>query len=306
MVTLPIWVCLWSRECVVSIRTFLASVPIAVWSALAASLLTLGGVILSSVLTLTGVVISNRSNTNRLLRQLEHDASQKRSDRMTSLRKEVYLRGADEMATVGGRLADFPNIDTTKEVVGRAVAPFFSAMAQIQLISEPATARIASELSALVGEAIPTLMEKLLPVSDARIEADTAGVFYKKNQGEVERINAELRAMIETGAIESDRFKALERSRDNAQGIADKFFDDQQAASARRMRAFREYTIYLIRTLDPIAKHQIRLAAAIRGELGLETDIADFERRLEESRGKMEVLLGGLMNQLVSEIEDGP
>ena len=56
--------------------SFLSSIPAVVWSGLIASFLTLGG-----------VLISNRSNTNRLLLQLQHDATEKTKERTAALRR---------------------------------------------------------------------------------------------------------------------------------------------------------------------------------------------------------------------------
>lgn len=73
---------------------FLKSVPDVIWSGLLASFLTLGGVLLS-----------NRGYTQRLRLQLDHDAAEKTKERTAILRRETYLRAAEELVRVNAYLA---------------------------------------------------------------------------------------------------------------------------------------------------------------------------------------------------------
>src|SRR3546814_7020246 len=68
----------------------LKEVPDVVWSA-----------VIASVITLAGVMLSNWSNTQRLMRQLAHDAHEKEKERSSAMRRDVYLKATEEMAKVG-------------------------------------------------------------------------------------------------------------------------------------------------------------------------------------------------------------
>ena len=63
-----------------NIVDFLTSIPGTVWSGF-----------IGALIALSGVLISNRNNTERLRIQLEHDAAEKQRERITALRRDVYL-----------------------------------------------------------------------------------------------------------------------------------------------------------------------------------------------------------------------
>jgi hypothetical protein len=84
---------------------FLARVPDVIWSGL-----------IASVVTLSGVMISNRSNTKRLIRQLAHDSQEKHKERFASMRRDVYLKAAEELAKVSSFFGRLPQIDPTELV----------------------------------------------------------------------------------------------------------------------------------------------------------------------------------------------
>jgi len=117
----------------IDLIAFLKSIPDVIWSGLIASMLTLGG-----------VLISNGSNTNRLKLQLQHDANEKTKERTATLRREVYLRAAEELVKANAHLATLPQLDLSKTNLGDGLQGFFSATARLQLIAEPKTALLVS------------------------------------------------------------------------------------------------------------------------------------------------------------------
>src|SRR4051794_30236818 len=86
-----------------TIVSLFQSVPDVIWSALIASLL-----------TLSGVLVSNWSNTNRLKLQLQHDAHEKSKERVSTLRRDVYLRVAEELVRANAHLGSLPQLDLVK------------------------------------------------------------------------------------------------------------------------------------------------------------------------------------------------
>jgi hypothetical protein len=78
-------------------------VPDVVWSGLLASAVTLGGVFLS-----------NASNNKRLKIQLKHDEQQKANERISTLRRPVYIECVGELVKLMQRISSLPDIDGGK------------------------------------------------------------------------------------------------------------------------------------------------------------------------------------------------
>src|SRR3546814_17485477 len=117
------------------IPCLLTQIPNVVWAAL-----------LASGLTLLGVMLSNWSNTKRLIKQLSHDSNEKERDRINALRKDVYLRAAEEAAKVSSYLGKIPQLDQSKENIADGLSEFFGVAAKLQLVSQPETSNLAGEL----------------------------------------------------------------------------------------------------------------------------------------------------------------
>lgn len=266
---------------------YLTKIPDVVWSGL-----------LASALTLAGVMLSNMSNTKRLLKQLSHDSEEKGKDRINSVRKDVYLKAAEEMAKANGYLGKIPQLDPTKENLGDGLSEFFAAAAKLQLVSQPNTALLTGELVTRYGEILLGLLPQASPVHNLNSEIRLASDFYDRNQAEVTRVVAEMTQLNESGQPNPVRFAALERSYESAQQAANHFAEARSNASKQHAAAMREYTIALLNEIRSIGLLQVQLTAAIRSELSLETDIAEYETRLQANFERMDRSFQGLLAKL--------
>ena len=200
----------------------LHSIPDVIWSGIIASLLTLGG-----------VLVFNRSNTNRLLLQLKHDAAEKAKERTAALRRDVYLRTVEELVKANAHLANLPQLDISKMNLGEGLQGFFSAAARLQLVAEPTTALLMNKLAAQYGELAFELMTHLLPVSKAKSDIQIADDMYAKAQIEVNRILSKMSRLNETGKPDSLAFHALQRSFDFQQSQTSKYASERGEAWTR-------------------------------------------------------------------------
>lgn len=263
----------------------LTQIPDVVWSAL-----------LASGLTLLGVMLSNWSNTRRLVKQLSHDSVEKERDRINALRKDVYLRAAEEAAKVSSYLGKIPQLDPSKEDIADGLAEFFGVAAKLQLVSQPETSSLAGELVTRYGEILMVLLTKASPIHNLNADIRIASDFYDRNQAEVSRAVAEMTKMNESGEKNPARFAALERSFESAQKAADHFHAERLGAYAQHRVAMREYMITLFQEVRSVARLQMELSAAIRGELNLTTDMAVYEARLQDNFERMDRAVQNLLS----------
>src|SRR3546814_16236732 len=96
----------------------------------------------------------------------------------------------------------------------------------------------------------------------------------------------------------SDLCAALDRSLKNAQEAANHFHAERSKAYAQHANAMREYMIALFQEVRSVARLQMQLSAAIRGELNLTTDMAAYETRLQEKFERLDNAVKGLLAHL--------
>lgn len=265
----------------------LSKIPDVVWSGL-----------LASVITLSGVMLSNWSNTKRLVKQLSHDSDEKEKDRISALRRDVYLKAVEEMAKVGGYLGKIPQLDPAKTNIADGLTDFLAVSAKLQLIAHPETSSLAGELTTRYGEILMSLLGKAMPVHDLNTEIRISGVFYDRNQAEVNRTLAEMTQLNESGEPNPVRFAALQRSFEASQALANKFAEKRQEAFEQHASAAHEYTVALMREMRTVGSLQVQLTAAIRNELNLTTDLAEYEARLQKNWERMDQSINDLLAKM--------
>jgi hypothetical protein len=125
---------------------------------------TFWGVLAGSGFTLLGVWATNRDNTQRLERQLNHDAAQRRIDREQALRKEIYFAAAEAISAGLLTVARFADLEIAD---GEITAPFVArapAIAKVHVIATVRTAAAVERLAREMGAVYMRLLIKRLPV----------------------------------------------------------------------------------------------------------------------------------------------
>ena len=93
------------------ISVFGWKIPVALFVAIVGLFSTLLGAITAAVVALAVNQKSNQQQTERLKIQLQHEATQKNRDREMTLRREVYLEAASEMANAARYIAKFGDLN---------------------------------------------------------------------------------------------------------------------------------------------------------------------------------------------------
>lgn len=268
----------------------LRSIPDVVWSG-----------IVASVLTLSGVLLSNRSNTYRLKIQLQHDAAEKAKERTAALRREAYLRTAEELVRLNVHLASLPQIDVTKINAGEGMQGFFISAARLQLVAEPKTALLVNKLAATYAELFFTVMEAIQPVARAKSDIGIANSLYEKSQAEINRLLAEMARQNESGQPNKDIMRVLQQGFDFQQSQSAAFASDRADAWAR-FNAFNAlFQKKLLTEVREIGLMQIPVLVEIRRDLGITGDLSEMEAFMREQWKRMEMRFDALLASLEME-----
>ena len=266
---------------------FLRSIPDVIWSG-----------VIASVLALSGVLIANRSNTNRLRIQLQHDAAEKAKERTATLRREVYLRAAEELTKANSHLASLPQSDLAKTNAAEGLQGFFAAAAKLQLVAEPKTALLVNQLVATYGELLLRLLARLIPLQKARTDISINDGLYNKAQAEVTRVLAEMAKFNEAAQVSDAVFNALQRAFDSYQCQAETYAAERSASWDEFNRLNFEFCRQLLTDMRGLGEQQIPVLIEIRRDLGLTAELGAFREQMEAQWNRMSAQLDAMLRAL--------
>lgn len=252
-------------------------VPDVIWSA-----------IVASGITFLGVMLSNKSNTNRLVLQLNHDADEKSKEKISNLRREVYLKAVEDIEItnihIGNLVArNLTNLNLTSEL--QAIT---ASIAKLKLVAEPKTSILAGELGVEFGVLFLKLLPRLAIVQDAKTDIEINSTSYDSSFAEASRIQRDMQKFNEEGGQDWVVYQTLKSSYEF-------HFGQSQEYAAARARAYevhgeklREFNTMLFPEMKELHKMQLKVTVAIRKDLGIACDVADLQRQLERQWVVME------------------
>lgn len=262
-------------------------VPDVIWSA-----------IVASGITFLGVMLSNRSNTNRLVLQLNHDASEKSKEKTSNLRREVYLKVVEDIEVTNvhiGNLAsrDLANLNLTSEL--QAIT---ASIAKLKLVAEPETSKLAGDLSTEFGVLFFKLLPRLTAVQNARADIEINNSLYESSSAEASRVIQQMNKFHEEGRQDANIFQALQSSYEFNSSQAQQYADERAIAYDALLVGIHDFNTMLLPEMKELSKLQLKVMMAIRKDLGIACDEADFQRQLERQWAVMEAGYGDVMRDL--------
>lgn len=270
-----------------SLVDFLRSIPDVMWSG-----------VVASFMTLSGVLISNWSNTTRLRIQLQHDADQKASERTSALRREVYLVAAEELTKANSQLAALPQSDLTKVNAAECLQGFFAAAAKLQLVAEPKTALLVNALVASYGELFIRLLQRIIPLQQARADISINDNLYNKSSAEVARILGEMTKFNESAQINPPVFSVLRNAVDFHQRQVEEYAAARSAAWSEFNQLNADFCRQLLLDMRTIGEQQIPVLIEIRRDLGLTSELSAFRAQMDDQWNQMKHQFDTLLSAL--------
>ena len=243
------------------------------------SYLITGGVTLLA--TLSGVFVANLSQNKRLRAQLAHEREMKNREREMSLRKDVYLAGAE--AVYAGLLAvnRFANLETPHEKVIEGYLDKAPSLAKVHIIAKEETVKALVAFSAALDTLFVRLFARRGPLVSEKQKIDAlitqADITDKENSRTLELIkqyNLE-------GLTDQNRRDWLQRNFD---------FEQKQSKAARQEAASLAVTLYLKQLQlmedstderNKLVRLLIPVVFSIRKELELSIDEVEYRRVLD-------------------------
>lgn len=262
------------------------SLPTIVWSGALAALISLGG-----------IVLSNWSTARRLRTQLDHDAAEKLKDRLSVLRKEVYLQLYSDIAAMQGHLGALSSKDPTSPEFGAPVQAVNSQLSKVLMVGNDEVMKHASELQALYTESLFALMIAAKPLHELRTNIALVDQFYNQYLQEAQRVTREITSLNETGRPDLVRVAALQRSFES-------FRAQYTGYANERSEAWDQYNASQSGFVDVVKEHiarvaptQAKLMAALKNEIGVRTDEDALLNQIEGNLTRMERAVKNVLAQ---------
>jgi hypothetical protein len=185
-------------------------------------------------------------------------------------------------------LSTIPQLDPAKQNIGDGLNGFFRSAAKAALICDPETSSHINQLVIHYGEVLLRTIPKVQPIHQKQSEIAISDSFYQKDVVEADRIIAAMRSMNESGKPDMAAFAALESSLHFHQAQIEKRANEIAAAWNSRNALHRLFVRELLSNMKPIIAGGVPVVVALRRELGLGGDIAEFEKQLEANLQRIE------------------
>jgi hypothetical protein len=239
--------------------------PAPIWSAIFAALS-----------ALAVVTVTNRNNDKRLKVQLEHDATEKKKERIWALQKQIYLEAAENLTKTTHLLYSIPE----REIAGNATSldmdDFSSSAVKLQLVAEPIAAEMANKLISAYSEVTLNIINEISALKSAVNDIKISNEFYNKSQTHIARILSDMEKLRETGVPDQVKMNQLIFSFNFHSDQASVYSDDQNTAYRKFATAQRKYILKLKSEFLKVNDIQIPLIIQIRTDLGVSTNIKVF------------------------------
>lgn len=260
--------------------SILSSIPAIAWSGF-----------IAATAALAGVILSNSGNNRRLRLQLKHDAGEKNLDRITNMRREVYLQAAEAMTKASSALGSLPNKDLINTDICLDFQPLFCSCAKIQLIADSDTALKVGLLAEHYGTLFMRLTARLAPLQSARLEIKMQTEQCEEARSQSKRLTRELSQFQEAARSDADIFNALFESRAGHDHNAVYYSDKVVVAWGEFNKSLALFNQELMVEMVELSKAQIPVLVAMRKDLGMSTDIEKYARQLDDSNRKVELAM---------------
>lgn len=266
---------------------FFNGVPAIFWSGLFGASFALGG-----------VLISNAGNNRRLRIQLQHDAIEKNKDRVTNMRREVYLKAVEDMTVASQHLGNLPQRDVLESDLALDMQGFFSSCAKIQVIAEPDTALKVGKLGSCYGELMLKLMVKASPLHAAKSDIKIQTRIYDESQSESKRILVAISKHQESANQDNSVYSALMNAYELQCEMTGKYAEAMKKSWNEFSELLSVFNKDLMEDMAELSSLHLPILVAIRQDLGLSSHIAEHVEQQKTHQERFSKAVTKAMDEL--------
>jgi hypothetical protein len=249
-------------NCSPTIINWLVSIPDVVWAAI-------GG----SGLTLLGVFI-----------QLRHDAKQRNKEREMSLRRDVYLPAAEQIAAAINYLAQISNSNFDEQGKMEPIHNFIAIVAKINVVGSDETVIASNILVGKFNSLFAHLMSKKLPIIKLKYEIKTLEKMAEYCQARQQIALADMKSLNFNKETDQGLWKLVQTQFEQAQKDSSKYQDELAKKRISLAKLSFDMLDECVKVGEQIQNFIIPVLIAIRKELKLPLNQKRYKEIIEQVR----------------------
>jgi len=264
---------------------------------------TFWGVVVGSFFTITGVLLTNRSNTNRLRIQLDHDREIKKEERELTLRKEIYL-AADEAISSGIQMiGSIANLNVSYDKLMESFSEKAPAIAKVNVIANEDTIKALTAFMEELTSGLLRLSHQRIKLGAAQQKTINIQKLIDQASNERDRMVALMKEYNLTGSSDKHQWAIIQNNFEFKQKRIDELLEEKsrfdfELFSAQMQVAQESHAeiVVLANLLTPVIK-------SVRTELELPFNEASYAQVIESSQKKQTAYINQFITELTKDVE---
>lgn len=255
----------------------------------------------ASLITLLGVSLSNRSAHKRLLCQLSIESDERKQEREISLRKDVYLKTAEELAKAQQYIGSLVNADLSNlQNQQKTLEGFFSASSKIHIVGTDETIRSTVNVTKKFTVAMLGIMAKSVPLHSLKTDIDVLSNLIEDYSSKREKYLNEITAFNLSGSRDNVLWSKLQDNFDFVQSEISNYVDERSQKWSEHNKYQKELMVVCTREALELAELVVPAVISIRRELDMPFD-EDAYRELMKNQS---IEAEGVIKSFLSEVEE--
>lgn len=262
---------------------FFGSLPNTSQAAIIASSVTLIGAIVAACIAFLSVYLTHRGNEKRFAGQLEHDRTQKRTEREMSLRKEVYLDAAEAVVAGIDVIGRYVNLKMPDSEINSNYSAKRGAIAKIHLIGSEETVSAVFAFTSKLDSIILNLALHRAPLTQIqaqlKILEDQISTFSKER----DRMTELMKQLNFEGSLDTTRWTFVNKTFEFEQQRIQDAIQAQKSLGLKLNSDWVKFVAECQEASASVTSLLVPAIKAIRDELQLPFDETYYRHLVEES-----------------------
>lgn len=264
---------------------------------------TFWGVLAGSFFTLLGVWFSNRAQSRRLERQLQHERLIKREERELTLKRDVYLPAAEAVFAGMALLGRLPDLSVPQERLLEDWSAKSPAIARANLVASDSTLEGLARFSA-------SLNSRVLGLFGVRMRLTIKTSERESTMEEVNRLtveNGNLVSLLQEFGKDpagAARLDVVKRDFDSGQKKVRELLEQHDRLNSELLEEQLRFGSLCNQAVAELGELVVPVLASARAELGLPFDAEGYARLVKEAHASAAVDLEAFFHDLRSIVKD--
>lgn len=241
---------------------------------------------------------TNRAANKRLITQLSIEAKERSHERELSLRKEVYLKAAEEMTRAQQFLSELSKGNIGKLDTRAWLDGFSSSTSKIHIVGTDDTIRAVVGVMGQFSTSVLRLMALAIPLDELKTDIEILSKSIDDNSVKRERFLNEMTEFNLRADKDKQRWSALQSNFDYVHSEIQNDVDERSKKWNEHNSYQRKFSIECIKDSIELGKLAILTVISIRKELNLPFDEESYKTLMHDQMVQLESMLGHFMKNL--------